>query len=123
MGLGKLLKRGLARARVNLLLWDDVYNRDQNGVTPLHTAAFNGRTNVIEAAVAAGVDIEARDHRGNTPLHAASSAGQTQTVRMLTSANIDIDATTENGFTAIYWAAWKDPIQCKYSPMLVLTLT
>jgi ankyrin repeat protein len=48
---------------------------DALGRTPLHMAAFYGRTRATELLLASGATIEVRDRIGMTPLHAAVLAG------------------------------------------------
>ena len=44
-------------------------NKDNH--TPLHDAALNGQTSVVELLLWNGALIEVRDKDGNTPLHRA----------------------------------------------------
>src|SRR5947207_715752 len=45
---------------------------DDNGLTPLHLAAYLGHRDIVTTLVSAGADIHARDRLGRTPLiHAA----------------------------------------------------
>lgn len=52
----------------------EVDARDNDGATPLHSAAAYRRGEVVEALLAAGADPNAPDADGNTPLHHAGSA-------------------------------------------------
>jgi len=54
-----------------------------NGVTPLHIAAQNGRTDVAELLIANNAQINAKDGNGFTPFRCATKAGHQDTVDML----------------------------------------
>lgn len=49
--------------------------RMQGDVTPLHLAAANGKTNVMEILIKNGADIGAKTDQGNTPLHTNAANG------------------------------------------------
>jgi ankyrin repeat protein len=51
--------------------------------TPLHWAAYYGRTDIVQALITAGADKDARDNSGHTPLHEAAKYGLTQIVEIL----------------------------------------
>ena len=46
---------------------------DQHGLTPLHTAAFFGREDILPYIIEQGADVNAQDEYGQTPLHLALS--------------------------------------------------
>ena len=51
----------------------DLKARDENGMTPLHIAAWlNENPSVITTLLEAGADLKARNEDGMTPLHAAA---------------------------------------------------
>lgn len=57
---------------------------DDNGITPLHLAAYLGHRNIVTALVSAGADIHARDRFGRTPLiHAALDGYESIVVYLL----------------------------------------
>jgi ankyrin repeat protein len=56
---------------------------DALGRTPLHMAAFYGRTKASELLLASGASIDARDRVGMTPLHAAVLSGGRHEVELL----------------------------------------
>ena len=80
------------------------------GITPLHLAAENGRTDAIAllADKRAGGNAEARDKAGHTPLHMAAEAGRTAAVQALLGPPVSapVDVADANGWTAFHYAAW-----------------
>ncbi len=69
------------------------------GMTPLHMAARRGSTEVAEALLDAGADIEARDKGGETPLRRAVNCGKEGMVRLLLSRGANALSTDKNGRT------------------------
>lgn len=62
----------------------EVDARDRDGRTPLHWAAFMGRSRALGALVAApGIDLDAADKMGRTPLDWAVAACQKQVAELL----------------------------------------
>ncbi|CAG9109198.1 unnamed protein product [Plutella xylostella] len=88
-----LLERGAASEPAN------------NGLTPLHLAASEGRTAVIKTLVAHGADVRARSRDGYTPLHAAAHHGHSGAVNELLQANADVNAQANHKFTPLHQAA------------------
>lgn len=76
-------------------------------------AAAAGDAQAVEAALAAGVDVNARDADGTTPLmHAARGRGpnftptdHAEVVELLIQRGADVNAKTDTGFVALFWAA------------------
>ena len=59
--------------------------KDEDGITLLHWAAFNNRCRIARALIDNGADINAVDKHLNTPLHFACLNGNENMVRLLTS--------------------------------------
>ena len=57
--------------------------RDEDGVTPLLAATFNGHTDAAAALLQGGADPDARHHDGSTPLCEAASGGHGAIVTLL----------------------------------------
>ena len=57
--------------------------RPRTGNTPLHYAATNGRTEIVDELTLRDACINAQDKNGETPLHLASRHARTETARML----------------------------------------
>ena len=88
----------------------DVNAKDDDGKTPLHDAAYWGRTAAVDALLAAGADVNAKDDDGKTPLHWAAdyyagSNDRAPVVLALIAAGADINAKTIGGETPLRMAA------------------
>jgi ankyrin repeat protein len=53
----------------------DVNAKDNDGETPLHSAAGNGSRDATELLLANGADANARDNHGRTPLQMTANRG------------------------------------------------
>ena len=84
-----------------------VYATDVDGYTPLHWAASEGHTEIAQALLDNGADIEARGSSGYTPLHWAAQNGQTEIAQALITARADVNARDRSGVTPLHWAAQK----------------
>jgi ankyrin repeat protein len=96
----------IARIRELIDAGADVNAKDALDRTPLHLAAFHGRTEIIDLLIAHGADVNARDLTATSPLHAAVVAGkQGEAVRMLLDRGADLHAINEEGQSALHLAA------------------
>ncbi|BBO60276.1 ankyrin repeat domain-containing protein [Mycoavidus sp. B2-EB] len=75
--------------------------RDNQGKTPLHSAAANS-LNVTQVFINAGANINAKDHQGRTPLHAAISAEhmKLEVIQLLFATGADPTIKDAQGLTA-----------------------
>ena len=78
----------------------DPETRNEDGRTPLHVAANEGRPESVAALLDAGANIEARDHWGMTPLHlAVLSCRSPAVIAVLLDAGADPKARDQDGRT------------------------
>lgn len=75
--------------------------------TPLHRAAEQGRTDLIEALVQQGLDPNARDSDGKTPLHLATAAGHVSAMQALIAQGANPTARDNDIVTPLHIAAEK----------------
>ncbi len=71
------------------------------GETPLHAAAFWGRTEIAAQLIAAKADVNAVDERKGTPLHEAARLGSLAVVKLLAKNGAGIDARDDEGKTPL----------------------
>ena len=90
----------------------DLEARDQDGRTPLHSAAAAGFSELLRTLLESGADVHARDDRGGTPLHAAVVAGEWSTypgiVSLLLDAGAEVGARDDQGRTPLHVAVERD---------------
>ena len=67
--------------------------------TPLHAAAFHGKTEWIERLIKRGATLNPRDMEGQTPLHHGVIQKKTEVVALLLSKGADVNAKTNSGLT------------------------
>ena len=61
----------------------DVNEKDDDGWTPLHYAAYGVHKEIVELLIAEGADVDAKDRHGNTPLYWAGFSNQTEIADLL----------------------------------------
>jgi ankyrin repeat protein len=101
--------------KVSALLKDNpglVFDKDNEGKTPLHWAAFNGRKDMAELLLANKADVDSKDNNGQTPLHYAASFrsfglrfSRVQLVELLLANKANVDSRDNNGYTPLRAAA------------------
>lgn len=64
----------------------DINQKDPNGITPLHVAAFKGHTENVRCLLAAGAKPDLTDNSGQTALQIAAQNGKLETVQAITDA-------------------------------------
>jgi len=84
-------------SRVNL--------KDQNGNTPLHIAARQGRIDVAAFLIEKGAVLEAKSPTGYTPLFAAAQSKQPEAVQFFLDKGADVNAQTKFQTTPLFAAA------------------
>jgi ankyrin repeat protein len=95
----------IAEIKKSLDAGADINAEDALDRTPLHIAAFYGRTKIIDLLVANGADVNAADHTAMTPLHAAVISGGRQAVQLLLDRQADLQARNDEGQNALHLAA------------------
>ncbi|MDE2871960.1 MAG: ankyrin repeat domain-containing protein [Gemmatimonadota bacterium] len=82
----------------------DVNATNRNGDTPLHTAAWHGRSDDSEttALLEAGADVDARNGKGETPLHRAVAGKSPVQVDALLRGGADAKLRTPEGDTPLH---------------------
>ncbi|MEN8215813.1 MAG: ankyrin repeat domain-containing protein, partial [Pseudomonadota bacterium] len=77
-----------------------------DGKTALHLAVEYDHSDVIEALVTVGANVQAKNHFGKTALHLAAQEGYIKAVSALLKAkDVDIQVKDDNSQSALYWAA------------------
>lgn len=84
---------------------DGVNATVENGMTPLMKACREGLSEMVEALIAAGADLDARNADGNTALWLACVGGHLALIDRLVDAGTDIDNRNDNGATALMYAS------------------
>lgn len=81
-----------AEFEVCLALGEDLNERDSDGNTRLHLAAYGENPSAVTLLLGAGADISARNNVGATPLHMVVDNEGAAVVTVLLEAGADIDA-------------------------------
>lgn len=74
---------------------------DEDGSTPLFTAARDGRFELASVLIEAGADVNATDKCGKTPLQLTALTGNVDLVRLLLTAGARIGARDSEGWSAL----------------------
>lgn len=83
------------------------------GITPLHGAAQQGRTEMIPSLVKYNANVNARDLVGGSPIYYAATLGHTEAVKLLIDANSDLSISTYlDGKTPLDTAVENDHHAC-----------
>lgn len=81
-------------------------DKDTNGLTPLHLAAWNKHTDVAALLLADKADVNARADDGWTPLHYAAFNGDTNMAALLLANHAEVNARDHTGWTPLHEAAF-----------------
>jgi ankyrin repeat protein len=77
----------------------DCFHSSQSRQTPLHAAAWLGRTLVVERLLKAGASVNIREFGDQIPLHFAILSGKEEVARLLVAAGSNIHAPDRNGIS------------------------
>jgi len=69
---------------------------------PLHKAARQGFTELVDSLIENGADVESKGEDGTTALHSAANGA---VALLLLQRGADVSSTDANGLTALHWAA------------------
>jgi peptidoglycan/LPS O-acetylase OafA/YrhL len=103
MGIHEAVIRGdLAIVKQYILLGADLDEREPSGgSSPLITAAVFGKTDIAQALIEAGVNVNFQNNEGSTPLHSAAFFCRTEIVKLLLESGADTGIMNRAGTTAI----------------------
>ena len=82
----------------------DVNAKNNTGWALLHSAAYDGRKEIVELLIAKGADVNVKSADGSggrTPLHFAAYYGHEEIVELLISKGADVNAKRSNGATPL----------------------
>ncbi|EDQ85210.1 uncharacterized protein MONBRDRAFT_12137 [Monosiga brevicollis MX1] len=79
--------------------------KDMDGYTGLHKAAYNGHLAVVELLIASGADVNVGTKDNWRPLHCAARWNKAHIIECLLGHGADINAQTNGGLTAMHIAA------------------
>ena len=82
-----------------------INSKDEYGKTPIHNAADNGDSNMVDYLIVNGAEVNVPDQRGWTPIHFAVYEGHTEVAKCLIEKGATVDAITNGGATPLYVAS------------------
>ena len=85
----------------------NVKNEDDNGMTPLHYAAFFSHRQIAELLIATGADVNAKEEDGMTPLHVAAHEGHKEIAELLIAKSADVNLNNKTAGTPLHYAVSK----------------
>ncbi|WP_246210225.1 ankyrin repeat domain-containing protein, partial [Wolbachia endosymbiont of Atemnus politus] len=95
----------IAKLLVNQLT---INSKDKNGFTPLHLAALQDDTELIDFLIAEGAKINEKDaQEGYTPLHIASLYGSKKSVQTLIDGRANLEGEDNNSRTPLFLAIYQ----------------
>ncbi len=105
-------QNGVRVAKLLLERGVDVNAQDKDHNSPLHSASYSGRLEIVRVLLDHGAKANAKNDRGETPLHQVSQGeyeSQVDGVRiaqLLLDRGVDVNAQDENGITPLHLASW-----------------
>ena len=86
----------------------NVNAKDENGWTPLHSAALNNDYEKAHLLINNGADVNVKEKYGSTPLHTAARNNAHETAELLLKNGADVNAENNTGKTALRIAVEKN---------------
>lgn len=80
-------------------------SRDDDGMTPLNIAAFNGNKEIACELLKRNANINIGDYDNSQPIHLAAISGNVQIAELLLARGADVNAQDNNGSTPLTFAA------------------
>ena len=74
----------------------NVHAQNSKGMSPLHIASINNKTEVVSALISKGAKTSTQDNQGNTPLNIAVMQSHEETVEIILAAMSKTDLTIRN---------------------------
>jgi hypothetical protein len=99
-----VLDRDLASIPNIVVSVEDLEQRDEEGHTPLHFAAYMGASETAKVLASLGADVNAQDSDTLSALMIAAYYGHAETVRMLQDCGADAHLKSGTGKTALIYA-------------------
>jgi len=97
----------------------DINYRNAQGWTPLASAVFWGRRDLVECILRTPhitskikIQLNVQDAKGRTPLHIAARKGHDDLVRQLCNAKANVDAQDLEGWTPLHHAVFSSHSEC-----------
>ena len=86
----------------------DVNVKENDGFTPLHSAADENASEAAVVLLANGAEVNAKDNDGWTPLHWAADKNASEAAAVLLANGAEVNAKNNNGFTPLHVAAFQN---------------
>lgn len=102
---GAVKMNDVVTTRELLVMGADVETRTYLDNRLVHSAASQGRTELLHVLIDAGANLEARGYRQQTPLHDACEERHADVVKMLLEHKVDIEARDHHDFTPLMLAS------------------
>eukprot|EP01016_Furgasonia_blochmanni_P046407 TRINITY_DN6681_c0_g1_i3.p1 TRINITY_DN6681_c0_g1~~TRINITY_DN6681_c0_g1_i3.p1 ORF type:complete len:526 (+),score=75.36 TRINITY_DN6681_c0_g1_i3:104-1579(+) len=87
-----------------LNIW--VNQKNKEGYTPLHYAAYRGNIELVKLLESYGADIEDKNENGLNVIHIASQGDQPVSLAYFRERGFDLNVIDNKGSTALHWAAF-----------------
>ncbi len=78
--------------------------KNKKGEYPIHMAIKQGRSDIVEALIIEGVNLEKPSTKGITPLMQAAMEGNEKILELLLAQGVDLNRTDKDGNTALVWS-------------------